>query len=115
MNSRLRALAAGAVTLTPSLAFAGGWQPLEGDQANGMPTDLNAVLLNIINWILGFCAIIAVLVIIWGGVQYLTSTGNSNQTDSAKSTIKNALMGLVIIGIAYAIVNVIITVLSANG
>lgn len=78
-------------------------------QPSGVPVSFDTAILNMTNWILGFVASIAVLVIIWGGVNYLTSAGNESQAENGKNTIKYGIMGLVICGIAYALVTVIIT------
>jgi hypothetical protein len=107
------ALTATAVTLTPLVANA-AWKTFTGSDANGMQTDLMSLMNGVINWILGFCAVIAVLMLIWGGVQYLTSAGNSDQATQGKNTIKYAVIGLVIIGLAYAIVNTVIGTLGGG-
>jgi hypothetical protein len=78
---------------------------------SGVPSQFDQAIINLTNWILGFVTMIAVLAIIWGGVNYLTSAGNEDQARSGKNIIKYALMGLVVAGIAYAIVNVIVTVI----
>lgn len=78
-------------------------------QPSGVPISFDTAILNMTNWILGFVASIAVLVIIWGGVNYLTSAGNESQAENGKNTIKYGLMGLIICGIAYALVVVIVT------
>ncbi len=78
---------------------------------HNVPTDFDKAIMNLTNWILGFVSMIAVLAIIWGGINYLTSAGNEDQAKTGKTTIKYGLMGLVIAGIAYATVNVIVTVI----
>jgi amino acid transporter len=79
-----------------------------------VPTDITGAIMNITNWILGFIAIIATLVIIWGGVQYLTAAGNEDQVANAKKTISYGIIGVVIAGLAYAMVIVITTVILAQ-
>ena len=76
-----------------------------------VPQDLTTSLVNMTNWILGFIGLIAILFIIYGGVLYLTSAGDDSRVENGKKTITYALMGLVIAGLAYAIVNVIISVI----
>jgi len=95
------------VILIPVVTQAAGWAV--PTQPTDAPTSFDGVVMNATNWILGFVTMIAVLMIIWGGVQYLTSAGNQDQARSAKDTLKFALMGLVVAGIAYALVNVIVT------
>lgn len=76
-----------------------------------VPTDLVATLLNITNFILGFAAMIATLVIIYGGIVYLTSLGNDDRAAQAKKIIASGIIGLIIIGLAYAIVTIVINIL----
>lgn len=91
---------------TPVLTANAEWKQLTN--TNGTSSNLETTLGNVINWILGFIALVAVLMIIYGGVQYLTSAGNADTAKKGKDTITRAVMGLVIAGLAYAIVNLII-------
>lgn len=77
----------------------------------GVPTDFEDALLNIINYILGFVSILAVLVIIYGGILYLTSAGNEDQAARARSTVASGIVGLIIVGLAFAIVSAVTDVL----
>ena len=77
----------------------------------GAPANFDSAILNLTNWILGFVSMIAVLAIVWGGVMYIASAGDENKATTGKHIITYALIGLVIAGIAYALVNVIVTVI----
>jgi amino acid transporter len=101
-------LSAGLALLPLSQALAEGWNPPANVPTNA-PDNLDTVILNATNWILGMVSVIAVLAIIWGGIQYLTSAGNQDQARDGKRTITYAVIGLVVAGIAYALVYVIIT------
>ena len=80
---------------------------------SGVPTDFDNAILNATNWILGFVGMIAVLMLIWGGVTYLTSAGDEDKAKTGKKTLSYAIIGLVVAGIAYAIVDVIVTTILA--
>ena len=80
-------------------------------QPDNVPGDFEQSIKNATDWILGFVAMIAVLMLIWGGINYLTSAGDEDKAKTGKKTIAYALIGLVVAGIAYAIVDVIITVI----
>lgn len=71
-------------------------------------TDLASIIINITNWVLGFITLVAVLMLIWGGVQYLTASGDEANVEKAKHTITYAILGLIVVGIAYAVVVVIV-------
>ncbi len=75
----------------------------------GAPGNFDSAILNMTNWILGFVGAIAVLALIWGGINYATAAGSEDQARTAKQTIKYALLGLVVAGISWALVNVVVT------
>ena len=94
--------------LTTNLAIAAStWGP--PPKPGGVPTDLEGGLMNLINWILGFVSMISVLMIIYGGVQYLTSAGDESKAESGKKTITYAFIGLIICALAYGIIEVIVS------
>ncbi len=64
----------------------------------GAPTDIRQAIMNVTNWILGFISMICVLVVIYGLV-------------SGADTIKYGMLGLVVCGLAYAIIIVVSTVI----
>lgn len=70
-------------------------------------TDLNAFILRVINIILGVTLAIDVLFLIIGGFFYITSAGNEDRAEKGKSTVINAIIGLVIIVLSYVIANVV--------
>ncbi len=92
-------------TINSSMCSGGFGSP---KQPKNVVEDIGDAVINTTNWILGFMTSLAVLALIYGGVQYLTSAGNEQQTEVGKKNIKFAIIGLVIAGIAYAIVNVIV-------
>lgn len=66
------------------------------------------IMKNIINTILFVLGIVAVIMIIIGGIRYVTSNGNAQQINSAKDTVLYSVIGLVIAIMAYAIVGFVI-------
>ncbi len=79
-------------------------------QACGI-TDVNVLVKNIVNIVLGVAGMIAVLFVIIGGFRYVTSAGNEEQAEAGKKTLQNAIIGVVIIVLSFVIVNVISTAL----
>jgi len=76
---------------------------------------LGQFITNVIRMLLFFAAAIAVLFVIIGGYQYLTSAGDDEQAEKGKKTLINAIIGIVLIVLSYAIVTVISrTVTSSN-
>lgn len=66
--------------------------------------DLKQTVINIINLALGLLSLIAVVMIIIGGFTWLTSGGNEEKVDKAKKTISAAVVGMIIIMLAWALV-----------
>lgn len=70
-------------------------------------SSLSELMLKIIQLLLTFAGIIGVLILVVGGFWYLTSAGNDEQAEKGKKAIMNAIIGLVVVILAYAIVTVI--------
>jgi len=66
--------------------------------------DLEATVINIIQWILGFLGLIAVIIILYGGFVWMTAAGNEEKVSKAKKVIGAAVVGLIIVLLAWAIV-----------
>jgi hypothetical protein len=73
----------------------------QGDSANALITKL----VNILLFVIGALSTIMIIV---GGIFYVTSSGDSSKITRAKNTIMYAVVGLVIALVAYAIVNWVI-------
>ncbi len=73
---------------------------------------LPELIINVINILLLFAGSIAVLFIIIGGFWYITSAGNEEQAEKGLTSLKNAVIGIVIIILSYAIITVIENTLS---
>ena len=70
---------------------------------SGVPTKPIAdVLDDIIKWVLGFGLMIAVTFLIWGGINYVASSGDATKTENAKKIVKYSLMGVLVIGLSFA-------------
>ncbi|HSH17937.1 MAG TPA: pilin [Candidatus Saccharimonadales bacterium] len=85
----------------------GGCDPAtQGGPAADRVSALLRRIINIFSWVVG---VIAVIMIIVGGLRYITSGGDSGNVSSAKNTILYALVGLVIVALAQFIVRFVLT------
>ncbi len=66
--------------------------------------DLESTVINIVQWILGLLGLIAVVFILYGGFVWLTAGGNEEKVSTAKRVIGQAVVGLIIVLLAWAIV-----------
>lgn len=71
-------------------------------------TDLWPAVNTIINVVIGVIGFVAVVVIILGGVSYMTSAGDPGKVTKAKNTILYGVVGLIVALLAFAIVNFIL-------
>jgi len=62
------------------------------------------IALQLINVVLSFVGLIATGVIVYGGVLYVTSTGDASKTTKAKNCILYGVVGLVVALMSFAIV-----------
>lgn len=101
-------LAALAVAL-PTIALAQGVNPPAADSSTVLPNPLGdavtpaEIARRIVRTLLGVTGIVALLVFMFGGVQYMLSGGNSQKVQKAKDTIVYATLGLAIVFASYSL------------
>lgn len=86
----------------------------EAARCDGCPENLfgdTGVFKQITNTILYIVGIIAVIMLIIGGIKYVVSGGDAKKVTDAKNTVLYAIIGLVIAFLAFAIVNFVISAL----
>ena len=86
-------------------------------QCDGCPSDLfgdTGVFKQVTNTILYIVGIVAVVMLIVGGIKYLLSGGDSKKVTDAKNTVLYAIIGLVICFLSFAIVNFVISSLPSS-
>ena len=70
--------------------------------------DLRGNVIAIINAVIGVLAVVCVIVMIVGGVNYMTSNGDAGKVKKGKDTILYGCIGLIICVLSFAIVNFVI-------
>ena len=107
------AIAAGA--LLPLAAFAQVDLGLEYGQAIGLGTqDVRTTVSNVIKAFMGLLGIVAVVIILLGGFKWMTAAGSEEKVSEAKKLIMNGVIGLVVIMMAYAIANFVVTAVTTG-
>ncbi len=101
--------------ITAAVIVVGGWfvvprvtsalsiEPV-GNTLGLASTDLVDIAINVVKWALGFVSLVAVSYLIYGGYLWLTAAGNEQRVEKAKQVILQAVIGIVIIILAWAIV-----------
>lgn len=85
----------------------GGVKDVGGNEG-GNATPLADRIKVVVNMLLFAIGAAAVIMIIIGGIRYVTSNGESSGISGAKNTILYAVVGLIVAILAYAIVNFVI-------
>ena len=107
----------GAVTVANVASGASALTLQEGAEAarcDGCPENLcgdGGVFRQVTNTILYIVGIVAVIMLIVGGIRYITSGGDAKKVTDAKNTVLYAIIGLVICLLAFAIVNFVVSTL----
>ena len=83
--------------------------PIKKIDGTGTGGDLKTIIISIINAVVGVLALVCVIVIIIGGVNYMTSSGDAGKVKKAKDTILYGVIGLIVCVLAFAIVNFVIS------
>ncbi len=81
------------------------------------PADLfgdSGVFRTITQILLYILGIVAVIMLIWGGLRYILSGGDAKKVTDAKNTVLYAIIGLIIAFLAYAIVSFVISALPSS-
>ena len=70
--------------------------------------ELAQLVVDIINWLIGFAAVLSVVMIISSGFQYIFSFGDSKRIGRATSSLIFALVGLVLVFLAPTIIQFVL-------
>jgi hypothetical protein len=73
-----------------------------------------AIIPRIINLMLFIVGILAIIMLIFGGIRYAVSGGDKNRVDNAKNTILYAIVGLIVAILGYAVVNWVVSVVGSG-
>ena len=76
---------------------------------NGTDDQLPGFIINILNGIIAVSGLVAVIFVVIGGVNYMTSAGDTGKLEKAKKTILYACIGMAVTVLSFAIVNFTIT------
>lgn len=110
-----------ALALQPAASYAqspidqiqDGVDSIGGNDSGNMSA--GSAIMSIVNTLLFLVGAVAVVVAIFAGFKYVTSSGDAADVTSAKNTLMYALIGVAVALLAYAIVNFAIDMFDSNG
>ena len=86
--------------LTPGFSY--GIHVPQGTVLQANNPQLEPLIVQIVNFFLGFVGVLAFLMLVYGGFRYLASAGDPEAAKKGKQTIVYAVVGVVIIALSYA-------------
>lgn len=103
----LSILISGLTFIYPLFAFA---DALGLDKAGnlGLEKGLEGIIANIIKKALTLVGTLALAFLVYGGFLYITAAGDTQQIEKGKKVIIYAIIGIIVIGLAYALVEFVI-------
>jgi len=102
---------------TPTYAYS-IMEGVNAARGSNVPATLfggTGIITTIINTMLFIAGALSVIMIIFGGLRYVTSAGNSSNVTAAKNTVMYAIIGLIVAFLAYAAVNFVLGAVDAGG
>ena len=91
--------------LTASIAFAADTNIKVNAPDKGY-SDLGAFVTNILTLAFGIAILVVLAMLIWGAFEWITSGGEKEAVGKARSRIINALIGLAVLAVAFALARV---------
>lgn len=111
------------ITIATTLSLASGQvmaftaqEGADAARAEGMPAELvgaDGVFTKFTSIALYVIGAISVIMLIWGGLRYIMSGGDSKKVTDAKNTVLYAIIGLIIAVLAYAIIHFVLTAIDS--
>lgn len=68
---------------------------------------------NVIGALLGIFGALFLALIMWGGLQFMFAQGDSSKVKAATQTLRNAILGMLIVAASYAIVTFVLQTIGA--
>lgn len=99
-------------TPTSSITVREPTSTTSGSTVNLPKKPLSKILEDLIKWLLQIVILIAILMIIVSGAMYMISAGDQQKADTAKKALTYAILGLLVVALAYAIVNTLVDILT---
>ncbi len=75
------------------------------------PGSWQALSSNIINWLARIAGIALIVMLLVGGVMFITSAGNEEQAKKAQSVLINAIFGIIIVILAWGLITFIVEII----
>lgn len=86
------------------IALVGGTGDMSTCVSSGGCVGPDQMITNLFGWVTGIAGVVSAVFLVYGAIQYITSTGDSGKLKKAKETILYSLIGLAIVALATVII-----------
>ena len=76
---------------------------------------IDACILRVVDYVLALAGVLALAAIVYGGFLYITAAGNQDRIEAGKNAVTYSVIGLIVIGLSYAILRFIFEALGGRG
>jgi hypothetical protein len=87
---------------------------LDAAKGIGLEGDLVGMIGVVVKYSLGLVGALALAMIVYGGFLYITAAGDPKQIEKAKTVIIYAIIGIIVIGVSFALVSFVVDAFSGN-
>ncbi|MDO8511666.1 MAG: hypothetical protein Q7S57_00160 [bacterium] len=101
--------------LTPLFVLADGLGLDAAKNVGGLKGGLVEMITNLIKSALGLVGVLALAMIVYGGFLYVTAAGDEKQITKGKTVLIYAIIGIIVIGVAYSLVSFVIGAFISGG
>lgn len=112
---------AGLLLLSASSVFAGVTPGVPGniniappESIGGTDININTLIAFVINAIIVLGIVLSLIFLLYGGIRWIISGGDKAKVDSARSTIVASIVGLIIVILAWVIINSVLYIFHAG-
>ncbi len=100
--------------ILPAVTMAAGYTKPTAPAGVPKDADLAKVIEKVLNYVLGFLAVLSILMIVIAGIMYITSGGDEGRVDKAKSWLTYSIVGLIVALLGFVIVSTVSNMLGAG-
>ncbi|HOZ03075.1 MAG TPA: hypothetical protein PKX78_01100 [Candidatus Woesebacteria bacterium] len=77
----------------------------------GFAISLGSIITTMLSFVMAIAALAVFLYLIWGGFEWITSGGDKNKAEQARTKITTAVIGLFVLASSYALLRLILNIL----
>jgi len=92
-----------------------GMVPVDTSDPNNAQARVGTIIGQVLGSALAFTGVIFIILIIYAGFLWMTAKGNESQVEKAQSILKTSIIGVVIIGMSYALTRLVGSLISGAG